>query len=192
VIVVGAGPAGAARSLLLAQRGVAVTLLERRRCRSLDRGAAAVHAPGIGGSIMRFIYVLAFAPLLVASPTRAEGVDVVVGVPVRDGVAGKPQPGVLLTPEQKKRQALPAQILVEEGSAAGGTTTVRPEFGGGYSVENSATGSKTVVKPNFGGGYRVEQNGRTTTEVKPNFGGGYRVESTKDSPTLILPPPPQR
>ena len=141
---------------------------------------------------MRFALLLLAAPLVFASPLRAEGVDVVVGVPVRDGQAGRPQPGVLLTPEQKKERALPVPILVEDGNAQGGTTTVRPAFGGGYSVENSATGSKTAVKPNFGGGYRVEKNGRTTTEVKPKFGGGYTVESTKDSPTLILPPPPQR
>ncbi len=137
---------------------------------------------------MRSAIWLVVASLLLASPGRAEGVDVVVGVPVENGQAGKPQPGVLLTPA-KKKQALPAPILVQPGSPHGGATTVRPEFGGGYSVENSATGSKTSVKPNFGGGYRIEENGRTTTEVKPNFGGGYSVESTKDSPTLILPPP---
>lgn len=141
---------------------------------------------------MRSALLLAAASLLVASLARAEGVDVVVGVPVENGQAGRPQPGVLIDPAQKKQEALPAPILVQPGSAQGGATTVRPEFGGGYSVENEATGEKTAVKPNFGGGYRVEQNGRTTTEVKPNFGGGYRVESTKDSPTLILPPPAPR
>jgi hypothetical protein len=137
---------------------------------------------------MRSAFLLVAVALLLAPQVRAEGADVVVGVPVENGQAGKPQPGVLVHPV-KKKQPLPAPILVQPGNAKGGTTTVRPEFGGGYSVENSKTGDKTAVKPNFGGGYRVEENGRTTTEVKPNFGGGYSVESTKDSPTLILPPP---
>ena len=141
---------------------------------------------------MRFALLLVVAPLLLGTPVRAEGVDVVVGVPVRDGKAGQPRPGVLLTPDAKPERALPVPILVEDGNEQGGTTTVRPEFGGGYSVENDATGSKTAVKPNFGGGYRVEKNGSTTTVVKPNFGGGYSVESSKDAPTLILPPPPPR
>jgi hypothetical protein len=140
---------------------------------------------------MRLALLLVAASLLVASLARAEGADVVVGVPIENGQAGRPQPGVLIDPA-KKKEPLPAPILVQPGGAQGGTTTVRPEFGGGYSVENDATGEKTAVKPNFGGGYRVEQNGRTTTEVKPNFGGGYRVESSKDSPTLILPPPQRR
>jgi hypothetical protein len=138
---------------------------------------------------MRSTLLLVAASLVLAQPARAEGPDVVIGVPIENGQAGKPQPGVLVNPA-KKKEPLPAPILVQPGTAKGGTTTVRPEFGGGYSVENSATGDKTAVKPNFGGGYRVEENGRTTTEVKPNFGGGYSVESTKDSPTLILPPPP--
>jgi hypothetical protein len=137
---------------------------------------------------MRSALLLVAISLLLAQAVRAEGADVVVGVPVENGQAGRPQPGVLVTPA-KKKDPVPAPILVQPGSQKGGTTTVRPEFGGGYSVENSATGDKTKVKPRFGGGYSVEKNGRTTTEVKPNFGGGYSVESTKDSPTLILPPP---
>ena len=138
---------------------------------------------------MRSTLLLVAASLVLAQPARAEDPEVVIGVPIENGQAGRPQPGVLVHPA-KKKAPLPAPIVVQPGNAKGGTTTVRPEFGGGYSVENSATGDKTAVKPNFGGGYRVEENGKTTTEVKPNFGGGYSVESTKDSPTLILPPPP--
>jgi hypothetical protein len=117
----------------------------------------------------------------------AQSADVVVGVPVRDGKAGKPQPGVIVDIEKKERARLPAPIIVQEGQA-GGTTSVRPNFGGGYTVEQG-NGSATTVKPRFGGGYSVEENGRTTTEVKPNFGGGYTVESTGKGPTLVLPPP---
>jgi hypothetical protein len=138
---------------------------------------------------MRFTLLLVAASLLLASPVRAEDPEVVIGVPVENGQAGRPQPGVLVHPV-KKKAPLPAPVIVQPGNAKGGTTTVHPEFGGGYSVENSATGDKTKVKPRFGGGYTVEKNGHTTTEVKPNFGGGYSVESKKDSPTLILPPPP--
>ena len=125
--------------------------------------------------------------LFVAPMASAQKTDVVVGVPVENGRAGKPQPGVLIDPEAKKQETVPAPVLIQEGHPNGGTTTVRPNFGGGYTVEEP--GKKTTVRPRFGGGYAVEENGRTTTEVKPNFGGGYTVESTKDSPTLILPPP---
>lgn len=123
-------------------------------------------------------------PLAVAN---AQSTDVVVGVPVRDGQVGKPQPGVIVDLEKKQRDRVPAPIVVQEGQA-GGTTTVRPNFGGGYTVDQSG-GSTTTVKPRFGGGYSVEENGRTTTEVKPNFGGGYTVESTGKGPTVVLPPP---
>jgi hypothetical protein len=118
---------------------------------------------------------------------NAQSTDVVVGVPVRDGQVGRPQPGVIVDLEKQQRDRVPAPIVVQEGQA-GGTTTVRPNFGGGYTVDQSG-GSTTTVKPRFGGGYSVEENGRTTTEVKPNFGGGYTVESTGKGPTVVLPPP---
>lgn len=66
---------------------------------------------------------------------------------------------------------------------------MRPNFGGGYSVEQPG-GETTTVRPKFGGGYTVEQNGRTTTEVTPNFGGGYKVESEKGAPPTVIVPVP--
>ena len=137
---------------------------------------------------MRSATLLAFAPLLLASPRAPRAPTSSSASRFENGQAGRPQPGVLLTPARKQQRRCRRRSSCSRGNAQGGTTTVRPEFGGGYSVENSATGAKTKVKPHFGGGYSVEKNGRTTTEVKPNFGGGYSVESTKDSPTLILPP----
>lgn len=118
---------------------------------------------------------------------HAQRTDVVVGVPVHDGQVGQPQPGVIVTPESRPRDRVPAPIVVQQGQA-GGTTTVRPNFGGGYTAEQS-NGNTTTVRPRFGGGYSVDENGRTTTEVKPNFGGGYTVESSGQGSTILLPPP---
>lgn len=132
------------------------------------------------------LLVIGFVMVL-AAPAGAQSTDVVVGVPVRDGQVGKPQPGVIVDLEEQQRDRVPAPIIVQEGQA-GGTTTVRPNFGGGYTVDQSG-GSTTTVKPRFGGGYSVQENGRTTTEVKPNFGGGYTVESSGQGPTIVLPPP---
>jgi hypothetical protein len=134
------------------------------------------------GSILGLLGLLVLAPI-----ARAQTTDVVIGVPVENGRAGKPQPGVLIDPDAKKQEQVPAPVLVQPGNPNGGTTTVKPNFGGGYTVEEP--GKKTTVRPRFGGGYAIDENGKTTTEVKPTFGGGYTVESTKDSPTLILPPP---
>lgn len=134
-----------------------------------------------------FALVLVVTATLAAPDARAQSTDVVVGVPVRDGQAGKPQPGVIVDLEKRQPARVPAPVVVQEGQA-GGTTTVRPNFGGGYTVDQSG-GKSTTVKPRFGGGYSVEENGRTTTEVKPNFGGGYTVESTGKGPTMVLPPP---
>jgi hypothetical protein len=146
---------------------------------------------------MRLATVLAASLLVTLSlpsaPARAQSTDVVVGVPVQNGTAGKPQPGVIVDVDgrrQRQRERVPAPIVVQEGSPAGGTTTVRPNFGGGYTAESP--GKTTTVRPRFGGGYAVEENGKTTTEVKPNFGGGYTVESSGKSPTLLLPPPEPR
>ena len=131
--------------------------------------------------------VLLLVSVLAPASARAEGAEVVVGVPVRNGTAGEPRPGVIVDVAPKQQAPLPAPILVHEGDPHGGTTTVRPEFGGGYSVESP--GRKTTVRPHFGGGYSVQENGKTTTTVTPNFGGGYRVESTQDAPVLVVPPP---
>jgi hypothetical protein len=136
---------------------------------------------------MRITTGLVLFSVLAALPASAQTTDVVVGVPVQNGHAGKPVPGVVIDPDTRPAERVPVPVLIQEGQAAGGTTSVRPQFGGGYAVESP--GKTTVVKPRFGGGYAIEENGRTTTEVKPNFGGGYTVESTQDSPTLILPPP---
>lgn len=132
-------------------------------------------------------FAFGMAAALAAPAARAQSTDVVVGVPVRDGQVGKPQPGVIVDLEKKQPDRVPAPIVIQEGQA-GGTTTVRPNFGGGYTVDQSG-GKSTTVKPRFGGGYSVEENGRTTTEVKPKFGGGYTVESTGKGPTVVLPPP---
>lgn len=134
---------------------------------------------------MRLAASLILLASLAAPAALAQKTDVVIGVPVENGQAGKPQPGVLIDPNAKKREPVPAPVLIQQGGQ--GTTEVKPNFGGGYSVESP--GKKTTVRPQFGGGYAIEENGRTTTEVKPTFGGGYKVESTEDSPTLILPPP---
>lgn len=136
---------------------------------------------------LAFPFALVLAAALAATGARAQSTDVVVGVPVTNGQAGKPQPGVIVDLEKKQSARVPAPVIVQEGQA-GGTTTVRPNFGGGYTVDQSG-GKSTTVKPRFGGGYTVEENGRTTTEVKPNFGGGYTVESTGKGPTMVLPPP---
>ena len=94
--------------------------------------------------------------LLAAAPATAQTADVVVGVPVRDGKAGKPVPGVIVDLEGRpRREEPPPPIVVEElGRNAG--ATVRPRFGGGYVIERSDGGATEVV-PQFGGGYRVER-----------------------------------
>jgi len=130
--------------------------------------------------------------MLGTSPAAAQTTDVVVGVPIENGQAGKPQPGVIVDIEgkDKKKEPVPVPVIVQDG-AQGGTTTVRPNFGGGYTVENEGKGA-TTVRPKFGGGYTVEQNGKTTQEVTPNFGGGYKVKSSKGAPTTVIVPPADR
>ncbi|RIL05678.1 MAG: hypothetical protein DCC71_09545 [Proteobacteria bacterium] len=140
-------------------------------------------------SVVVAFALVAAPPLLAAAPARAQGADVVVGVPVRDGQAGKPQPGVIVdVGKQREKERVPAPIVVQD-APAGATTTVRPNFGGGYTTETPGQGT-TTVRPRFGGGYSVDENGKTTTEVVPNFGGGYRVERAKDakSPVVVVPP----
>lgn len=127
-----------------------------------------------------------------ASPLAAQTTDVVVGVPIENGKAGRPQPGVIVDIEgkRKQRERVPAPVIVQDG-AQGGTTSVKPNFGGGYTVETEGKGT-TTVRPKFGGGYQVDRNGRTTTEVTPRFGGGYDVKTKKGAPTTVVVPPPDR
>jgi len=100
------------------------------------------------------------ATLVLAPVAHAQTTDVVVGVPIQNGKAGKPQPGVIVDLEGKQRRnPLPTPVIIQELDGPG-KTTVRPKFGGGYTVENT-DGSKTEVKPNFGGGYTVEKQGPT-------------------------------
>jgi hypothetical protein len=115
------------------------------------------------------------ATFVTASGARSQTTDVVVGVPIEDGKAGKPQPGVIVDLEGKKRRdPLPDPVILHEIEGPG-KTTVRPKFGGGYTVEKER-GPTTTVQPKFGGGYTVETEGGSKTEVKPNFGGGYTIE----------------
>ena len=115
------------------------------------------------------------ATFVAAPVARAQTTDVVIGVPIEDGKAGRPQPGVIVDLEGKKRRdPLPDPVIVHEVESPG-TTTVRPKFGGGYTVEKEH-GPTTTVQPRFGGGYTVETEGGSKTEVKPNFGGGYTIE----------------
>jgi hypothetical protein len=115
------------------------------------------------------------ATILAASATYAQTTDVVVGVPIENGKAGRPQPGVIVDLEgTKRRDRLPDPVIVHEVESPG-KTTVRPKFGGGYTVEKEH-GPTTTVQPSFGGGYTVETEGKSKTEVKPNFGGGYTIE----------------
>jgi hypothetical protein len=115
------------------------------------------------------------ATFVAASAAHAQTTDVVVGVPIEDGKAGKPQPGVIVDLEGKERRdRLPDPVIVHEVESPG-KTTVRPKFGGGYTVEKEH-GPTTTVQPSFGGGYTVETEGKSKTEVKPNFGGGYTIE----------------
>lgn len=136
--------------------------------------------------------VATFAALTLLTPLAAAAGEPEVGVvvPVREGQARTPHPVVIVPLGDKEPQPLPAPILVPD-AATPGTTTVRPEFGGGYSVE-SPGGRKTTVRRQFGGGYTIQENGRTTTVVTPQFGGGYTVETTPESPPLVLPPPQQK
>ena len=126
--------------------------------------------------VLRAGLVAAMLAGLGATPAaRAQTTDVVVGVPIENGKAGKPQPGVIVDLEGKKRRdPLPDPVIVHEIESPG-TTTVRPKFGGGYTVEKEH-GPTTTVQPKFGGGYTVETEGGSKTEVKPNFGGGYTIE----------------
>lgn len=121
------------------------------------------------------VLVTVLATLVAAPAAHAQTTDVVVGVPIEDGKAGKPQPGVIVDLEGKKRRdPLPDPVIVHEIESPG-KTTVRPKFGGGYTVEKEH-GPTTTVQPSFGGGYTVETEGQSKTEVKPNFGGGYTIE----------------
>lgn len=126
--------------------------------------------------VLRAGLVAAMLAALAATPAaQAQTTDVVVGVPIENGKAGKPQPGVIVDLEGKKRRdPLPDPVIVHEIESPG-TTTVRPKFGGGYTVEKEH-GPTTTVQPKFGGGYTVETEGGSKTEVKPNFGGGYTIE----------------
>ena len=121
--------------------------------------------------------------------TMAQTTDVVVGVPIENGQAGRPQPGVIVDPNgtRKREEAVPVPVIVQDG-AQGGTTHVRKNFGGGYTVEGPGK-KTTTVHPKFGGGYTVEQNGKTTQEVTPTFGGGYEVKSKPGAPTTVVVPP---
>lgn len=126
------------------------------------------------------LFSVVLATFVLAPVAHAQTTDVVVGVPIRNGKAGKPQPGVIVDLEGKQqRDPLPAPIILQELDGPG-KTTVKPNFGGGYTVENE-NGPTTTVRPNFGGGYSVENKDGSKTEVKPNFGGGYTVE--KQAPT---------
>jgi hypothetical protein len=140
---------------------------------------------------MRRLLFLAALALPWSPAATAQTTHVVVGVPIENGHAGRPQPGVIVDLEGRRKQEekVPVPIIVQDG-AQGGTTTVRPNFGGGYTVENEA-GTTTNVRPKFGGGYTVDQNGRTTTEVTPSFGGGYEVKTQKGAPTTVVVPPPR-
>ncbi|MEB2345507.1 MAG: hypothetical protein OZ948_12265 [Deltaproteobacteria bacterium] len=91
-----------------------------------------------------------------APPASGQTADVVVGVPIRDGQAGRPQPGVIVDLEGKEqRNDVPPPVVVEELGRDGGAT-VRPRFGGGYVIERSDGGTTEVV-PQFGGGYQVQR-----------------------------------
>jgi len=95
-----------------------------------------------------------------AAVADAQTTDVVVGVPIQNGKAGTPQPGVIVDLEGKQhRDPLPDPVIIQQLDGPG-KTTVHPNFGGGYTVENQ-DGSKTEVKPKFGGGYTVEKQGPT-------------------------------
>jgi hypothetical protein len=111
--------------------------------------------------VFRASLLSALAAALVSAPVaHAQTTDVVVGVPIQNGKAGKPQPGVIVDLEGKQRRdPVPTPVIVQE-LAGPGKTTVQPKFGGGYTVENE-DGSKTEVKPIFGGGYTVEKQGPT-------------------------------
>ena len=137
----------------------------------------------------RLLLLVSLALLGSPSIAPAQTTDVVVGVPIENGQAGRPQPGVIVNPngQTRREEAVPVPVIIQNG-AQGGTTNVRPNFGGGYTVENQ-DGSKTTVRPKFGGGYAVDQNGRTTQEVTPTFGGGYQVKSKKGAPTTVVVPP---
>jgi hypothetical protein len=100
--------------------------------------------------------------LLPAAPAAAQTADVVVGVPVRDGRAGQPVPGVIVDLEgRERRNDVPPPVVVEELGRDGGAT-VRPRFGGGYVIDRSDGGTTEVV-PQFGGGYRVERRAPAAT-----------------------------
>jgi hypothetical protein len=126
-------------------------------------------------------------PSAVAQTPRA-----VVGVPIENGKAGKPAAGVIVDVQQPEtpRDKVGAPVIIQDGSQ-GGTTTVRPNFGGGYTVEQDGKPT-TTVKPKFGGGYQVQENGKTTTEVTPRFGGGYDVKTKPGASTTVVVPPPDR
>lgn len=135
---------------------------------------------------MRLTLILLTALVFVGGPAAAQSADVVVGVPIQNGKAGKPRPGVIVHPNAKKAP-LQGPIVLPQ-SRTPGTTTVRPNFGGGYTIETPGAPAQTV-RPRFGGGYAVDEGGRTTTEVVPLFGGGYRVEREPGSPEIVLPAP---
>jgi len=138
---------------------------------------------------MRLSSLIALLAFLAPLAAVAGEPEVGVIVPVREGQARTPQPVVIVPLGAQRQEPLPAPILVPD-VATPGTTTVRPEFGGGYTVESP--GRTTTVRRQFGGGYTIEENGRTTTVVTPQFGGGYKVETTPASPPLVLPPPQQK
>ncbi len=126
------------------------------------------------------LFCVVLATFVAAPASHAQTTDVVVGVPIHNGKAGKPQPGVIVDLEGKERRdPLQAPVIIQELDGPG-KTTVKPNFGGGYTVENE-TGPTTTVRPSFGGGYTVENKDGSKTEVKPSFGGGYTVE--KQGPT---------
>ena len=115
-----------------------------------------MHARALCAGLFSTIFALSLVTVVAASDARAQTTDVVVGVPIQDGKAGKPQPGVIVDLEGKERRdPLPEPVIVHEVESPG-KTTVRPNFGGGYSVETEGQ-SKTEVKPKFGGGYTIEK-----------------------------------
>ncbi len=137
---------------------------------------------------MRRLVLAASLAIGLAAPgprAAAQTTDVVVGVPIENGQAGRPQPGVIVDPNRTRRreEPVPVPVIVNDG----GTTHVQKNFGGGYTVQGPGK-KTTTVRPKFGGGYKVEQNGKTTTEVTPTFGGGYEVKSKPGAPPTVIVP----
>ncbi len=135
---------------------------------------------------MRFVRILSIALLLAGGPAGAQQAEVVVGIPVKDGRARRPQPALIVRPNEKRASHEIPVVLPQNGPS--GVTVVRPNFGGGTVVESPGQPTRTI-RPRFGGGVSVEEGGRTTTEVIPLFGGGVRVERAPEAPVIVIPAP---